>query len=118
MGDTAGSGRKPAPQKGRGMARVGNRRAPQRVGGGKAHGPVPRSLEFPVNNKTRLLAMKIMLSAKLFEEKLIFVDSEELAFPKTQLLEAIVAPFKQDKLCFLTGNDSANNNFALAARNL
>ena len=62
--------------------------------------------------------MKIMLSAKLFEDKLIFVDSEELEYPKTRLLEAIVAPFKQDKLCFLTGTDSANDNFRLAARNL
>jgi ribosomal protein L4 len=66
----------------------------------------------------RLLALKIMLSAKLFEDRIIFVDSEELAYPKTQLLEAIVAPFKQDKLCFLIGSESANNNFALAARNL
>ena len=117
-GDVAGSGRKPFPQKGRGAARVGNRRAPQRAGGGKAHGPVPRSLEFPINNKQRLMAMKIMLSAKLFEDKLIFVDSEELEYPKTQLLEAIVAPFKQDKLCFLTSNEPSNNNFLLAARNL
>ena len=59
-----------------------------------------------------------MLSAKLFEDKIIFVDSEELSYPKTQLLEAIVAPFKQDKLCFLIGSEPANNNFALAARNL
>lgn len=29
-GDVAGSGKKPAPQKGRGMARVGNKRAPHR----------------------------------------------------------------------------------------
>lgn len=28
MGDTAGSGKKPAPQKGRGAARIGNLRAP------------------------------------------------------------------------------------------
>ena len=59
-----------------------------------------------------------MLSAKLFEDKLIFVDSEELEYPKTRLLEAIVAPFKQDKLCFLTGMESNNDNFKLAARNL
>ena len=59
-----------------------------------------------------------MLSAKLFEDKLVFVDSEELEYPKTQLLEAIVSPFQQDKLCFLTGGQPANRNFQLAARNL
>ena len=79
---------------------------------------MPRSLEFPINNKQRLLALKVMLSAKLFEDRLIFVDTEELEYPKTQLLEAIVAPFKQDKLCFLTGTETNNNNFQLAARNL
>lgn len=78
VGDVAGSGIKPAPQKGRGAARQGNKRAPQRAGGGKAHGAVPRSLEFPINNKQRLLALKILLSAKLYENKLIFVDTEEL----------------------------------------
>lgn len=64
------------------------------------------------------MALKIALSAKLFEDRLIFVDSEDLDYPKTQLLEAIVAPFKQDKLCFLTPMEPSNNNFQLAARNL
>ena len=59
-----------------------------------------------------------MLSAKLFEDRLIFVDTEELEYPKTALLEEIVAPFKLDKLCFLTGSEPNNNNFQLAARNL
>lgn len=79
---------------------------------------MPRSLEFPINNKQRLLALKVMLSAKLFEDRLIFLNTEELEYPKTQLLEAILAPFKQDKLCFLTGTEPNNNNFQLAARNL
>ena len=118
VGDVAGSGIKPAPQKGRGKARQGNKRAPQREGGGKAHGPVPRSLQFPINHKQRLQGLKIMLSAKLFEDRLIFIDSEELDYPKTQLLEAIVSPFRSDKLCFLTGSSPDSKNFQLAARNL
>ena len=44
-----------------------------------------------------------MLSVKLFEDKLVFVDSTDLEFPKTQLLEAIVKPFGIDKLTFVTG---------------
>jgi ribosomal protein L4 len=48
-----------------------------------AHGPVPRCLGFPINNKLRLLAIKTLLSAKLFEDKLIFIDSEAIDFPKT-----------------------------------
>jgi large subunit ribosomal protein L4 len=83
FGMVAGSGIKPAPQKGRGAARQGNKRAPQRKGGGVTHGPVPRCLGFPINNKMRLLALKTLLSAKLFEDRLIFIDSEAIEYPKT-----------------------------------
>jgi large subunit ribosomal protein L4 len=102
FGDVAGSGKKPFPQKGRGASRQGNKRAPQRKGGGVTHGPVPRCLGFPINNKLRLLALKTMLSAKLYEDKLIFIDSEAIEYPKTTLLEAIVKPYGLDKLCFVT----------------
>lgn len=54
QGDVAGSGKKPVAQKGRGASRQGNRRAPQRSGGAKAHGVVPRDMSFPINNKLRL----------------------------------------------------------------
>ena len=116
-GDVAGSGIKPRPQKGSGRARQGNKRAHGRVGGGKAWGPVPRDLTFPINAKVRLLALKSMLSAKLFEDKLVFIDSEALDLPKTQILEEIISPFKNDKLCFLT-SANIDENFKKAASNL
>jgi large subunit ribosomal protein L4 len=116
-GDVAGSGKKPTPQKGQGAARKGNKRAHGRVGGGKAWGPVPRDLTFPINAKVRLLALKCMLSAKLFEDKLVFIDSEAIELPKTQILEEIVSPFKKDKLCFLTGKE-VDSNFNRAVSNL
>jgi large subunit ribosomal protein L4 len=117
FGDVAGSGKKPVPQKGRGAARQGNKRAPQRKGGGVAHGPVPRCLGFPINNKVRLLAIKTMLSAKLFEERLVFIDSEELEYPKTTFLKQILEPYGFDKLTFLTGAETCHN-FSMAARNI
>lgn len=58
-----------------------------------------------------------MLSAKLFEDKLVFIDSEALEFPKTQFLEAIIAPFKNDKICFLTAK-TIDENFKKASSNL
>ena len=117
-GDVSGSGKKPAPQKGRGMARIGNKRAPHRSGGGVAHGPVPRDLSYPINVKQRLQALKIMLSVKLYEDKLVFVDTTDLELPKTQLLEAIVKPFGIDRLTFVTGSNPSDDNINLAARNL
>lgn len=61
--------------------------------------------------------MKTLLSAKLFEDRLIFIDSEALDYPKTALLEEIVAPYGFDKLCFLTPR-SVDANFELASRNI
>lgn len=78
---------------------------------------MPRCLGFPINNKLRLLALKTLLSAKLFEDRLIFIDSEALDYPKTALLEEIVAPYGFDKLCFLTPQ-SVDANFELASRNI
>ena len=117
VGDVSGSGKKPAAQKGRGMARVGNLRAPHRWRGGAAHGAKPRDYSISMNKKTRLVAMKALLSARLYEEKLILIDSEELPFPKTKYLNAILEPYKRDKLLFLTGFDK-DANFELAFSNL
>jgi len=39
------------------MARIGNRRAPQRVGGAAAHGPVIRNLTEKIPQKVRNRAL-------------------------------------------------------------
>ena len=44
-GQVRGGGKKPYRQKGTGRARQGSIRAPQYVGGGTVHGPVPRSYQ-------------------------------------------------------------------------
>lgn len=85
--------------------------------GGKAHGRVPRDFSFPINEKMRLMALKSLLSAKVFEEKIILIESESIPFAKTQFLNEIVSPYKLDKLLFLTSFESCNN-FKLAANNI
>lgn len=57
-GTTAGSGKKPFPQKGRGMARQGNKRSPHLKKGGKAHGRVPQDYTIEMNAKQMQLAFK------------------------------------------------------------
>lgn len=116
-GDVAGSGKKPAPQKGRGAARIGNKRAPQRKNGGKAHGPVPRDLTEKINGKLRLKAIQIMLSAKLYEDRIVLLDSESIEYAKTKYLQEILKPYMSDKITFLTGFE-ADVNFTKAAQNL
>ena len=67
----------------RGAGRVGNKRAPQRKKGGVAHGPVCRDLTEKIPRKMRVKALQIMLSAKLFEDRIILIETEKLDHMKT-----------------------------------
>jgi len=58
-----------------------------------------------------------MLSAKLYEDRIILLDSEAIDFHKTKYLEEMLQPFLTDRLTFLTSFDP-NENFTLAAKNL
>ena len=75
--EVSGGGRKPWRQKGTGRARQGSIRAPQWIKGGIALGPKPRSYSFSVNKKEKRLAIKSVLSSKVF-------DKMELAEIKTK----------------------------------
>lgn len=116
-GDVSGSGAKMRPQKKSGRARQGDKRAPHLWKGGKAHGAKPVDYTYPINEKVRLLALKTLLSARLYEEKLILIDTESLDYGKTKYLNEIITPFKQDRLLLLTGFD-VDRNFELAAQNM
>ena len=89
-GDVAGSGSKMRPQKKSGKARQGDKRAPHLKKGGKAHGPVPKDYSFPINEKVRLQALKTILSAKLYEERIILIEDEKLEHGKTVYLNEII----------------------------
>ena len=116
-GDVSGSNNKMRPQKKSGRARQGDKRAPHLWKGGKAHGPKPMDYTYPINEKIRLLALKTLLSARLYEEKIVLIESEAIEHGKTKYLNEIVQPFKQDKLLILTGFE-VDKNFELAAANL
>jgi len=116
-GDVSGSGYKMRPQKKSGRARQGDKRAPHLKKGGKPHGSVPMDYTFPINEKLRLLALKTLLSARLYEDKLVLIDSEKLEYPKTKYLDEIIAPYLNDKILFLSPFD-IDKNFQLAAQNI
>jgi large subunit ribosomal protein L4 len=61
-GEVRGGGRKPYKQKGTGRARQGSTRAPQFVGGGTVHGPVPRSYDQRTPKKMKAAALRGALS--------------------------------------------------------
>jgi large subunit ribosomal protein L4 len=111
------TGKKFGRQKGGGTARHGNRAAPQFIGGGKAHGPVVRDFNPGLNKKVRALGLKVALSAKAREGKLVVVDNLALDAAKTKGLKANLEKLGVANGLFIDGT-AVDVNFALASRNL
>ena len=88
--EVSGGGRKPRPQKGTGTARQGSIRSPQWKGGGVVFGPSPRSYRQRTPKKMRRAAIRMALSDKAREGKLIVLQSLELDSPKTKEFAAII----------------------------
>lgn len=72
------STRKIRPQKKLGRARVGANNAPHFRGGGKAHGPVPRSHFTNLQHKVRELGLKSAIAAKYQSNQLILTQNMSL----------------------------------------
>lgn len=73
-GEVRGGGRKPYRQKGTGRARQGSIRAPQFVGGGVVHGPVPRDYAQRTPKKMKAAALRGALSDRFRNGRLFVVD--------------------------------------------
>lgn len=117
LSEVSGTGKKPYKQKGTGNARLGTLRAPQCRGGAIIFGPQPRSHAFDLPKKVRKLGLKIALSSKLAEQKLIVIDRAVLHEPKTSLLNLKLNKFNLGSVLVIDGKD-IDNNFKRAAENL
>src|SRR5271154_4754785 len=84
--EVRGGGKKPWSQKGTGQARVGSIRSPIWVGGGKTFAARPRDFSQKVNRKMYRAAMQSMVSELVRQDRLLAVESIEVAQPKTKLL--------------------------------
>ena len=83
-GEVRGGGKKPWKQKGTGRARHGSTRSPIWVGGGVTHGPLAeKNYKRKISKKMRAQALFSVLSRKLKEGELVFVDSLAMAAIKT-----------------------------------
>lgn len=97
--EVRGGGRKPWRQKGTGRARQGSIRAPQWVGGGKAHATHPRDYTKDMPKKMRRAALRSALSVKAAEREIIVVDELRIKGLKTGVMAATLKK--------LVGEDSA-----------
>jgi len=79
-GEVRGGGRKPWKQKGTGRARHGSSRSPIWVGGGVTHGPLAeKNYKRKISKKMRAQALFSVLSKKLKDNEILFVDSLEMS---------------------------------------
>lgn len=83
--EVRGGGRKPWPQKHTGRARHGSIRSPIWVGGGVSHGPRKEKIyKRKINKKMRKKATLMVLSRKLRDNQLFFINGIGLSQPKTK----------------------------------
>lgn len=86
-----GGGRKPYRQKGTGRARHGSIRSPLWRGGGVTFGPrTERKFSKRINKKMRQKALLSLLSKKLSEGFVLFVDDIPVSAPKTKEAQSIL----------------------------
>jgi large subunit ribosomal protein L4 len=112
--DVARSGKKLGRQKGGGVARHGDRRAPVFIGGGKAHGARVRDFNPGLNKKVRALGLKMALSSHAKAGSLIVLDGFTVA--KTKELRGHFAGLNVGKRTLVIDGEAAEG--FRAGRNL
>jgi large subunit ribosomal protein L4 len=92
-GEVSMTGAKAWRQKGTGRARVGALSTPNRVGGGVAFGPRPRSYTVKVNRKARRRALRAALTLHAERGSIAAIDPSKFDTPSTKAAAAALAGF-------------------------
>jgi large subunit ribosomal protein L4 len=114
--EVKGSGAKLWRQKGTGRARVGSAASPTRRGGGVAFGPMPRKYERKVSKKVRKAALRMALSDKFRNDRLVVLDGFDLPDIKTKAFVEVMKNFEADKALIVTMGK--NETLEKSARNV
>jgi len=115
--EVSGTGAKPWRQKGTGRARAGDLKRNIDRGGATVFGPVVRSHAISLPKKVRKLALKIALSSKVAEGKLIILDDVKAESHKTKPMADALAEFGLTS-ALIVGGKEIDVNFARATANL
>lgn len=114
--EVSGTSKKFGRQKGSGGARHGNRKAPLFRGGGKAHGPRPRSHAISLPKKVRRLALKHALSSKVADGSLIIIEEAKVSDGKTKSVVDAFAKLNVENALIIDAQ--VDESFDRAARNI
>lgn len=112
----SGGGKKPWRQKGTGRARAGTIRSPIWRSGGVTFAAQPQDHSHKVNRKMYRAAMCSIMSELARQDRLVVVESMDLAEPKTRLLVKQLGEFGMDNVLIVSAE--VNENLYLASRNL
>lgn len=118
-GEVRGGGRKPWRQKGTGRARQGSIRSPLWKGGSVIFGPTKeKNFAKDVNKKMKKLALKMVLSDKVANQRLILVEDLSLPEAKTKKLVEVLGKLPLAGKKILIALDKKNEAVVRAAKNL
>ena len=97
-GDVRGGGKKPWRQKGTGRARHGSNRSPIWKGGGVTFGPTnEKNWSKKINKKMKVKALLTVLSQKLRDGEVLFVDELKFDAPKTKDAQVVLNKLSEIK---------------------
>jgi large subunit ribosomal protein L4 len=111
------SGAKPWKQKGTGRARAGYKSSPVWVGGGVVFGPHPRDYSKKISKKTKRVALRKALSARILAGDVLVVPSFAVNSPKTKDFVKLIGGISTEPKTLIVGKDF-DDNTKLAARNV
>lgn len=115
--EVKGSGKKLYRQKGTGRARVGNAKSPNRVHGGVAFGPKPRSYRQATPKRVRHLGLHSALADRFQNQQCILVEDFTLEHPRTKdIVNMLKAVNAEGKVLFILNEHSLNIH--LSVRNI
>ena len=117
ISEISGTTKKPYSQKGTGRARQGSTRSPQMRGGGVSFGPVVRDHGYSLQKKVRSAGLKMALSLKVADKKLIVLDGVSLDGYNTKLVFEKLTAMGLEKPLFVVRKDE-NKFFVSSVRNL
>lgn len=116
ISEVSGTGKKPYAQKGSGRARTGTLRSTRHVGGAVMFGPVVRDHSIDMPKNFRKLALRVALSAKQAEGKLLILDAAKSKSHKTQEMVKVLAGLGLTSALII--DETPDQNFTRAVANV
>jgi len=114
--EVRGGGAKPWRQKGTGRARAGTIRSPLWRSGGVTFAASPRDYSQKVNKKAYRVALRSIFSELVRQERLVVLESIDVAEPKTKVLAAQMEAMQATRALIIS--ETPSDNLYLASRNL